>query len=310
VAIPVTISFSSTALGGSKYRVNCRPDLKGDFPLMKACLRLLFYTSLMFLAKDLRAQEDSKPKDAEGCKDSSLVTRFPGGVINSCENKEFEQADFPLGSDKNGNAITKHLEGEFHSWDIATHDGVSEIQVLRNFQTALKTGGFVIDYVSSPDVLVAHKGNTWIQIESKGTFYYQTIVTVKDMQQEVAADASSLSDEINKSGHVAVYGIHFDTAKSAILPDSGQILGEIVKLLQQNPNLKLRVEGHTDNLGSAAANQALSEKRAQAVVAWLTTHGIPAASLTSKGFGQAQPVADNATEDGRAKNRRVELAKQ
>jgi outer membrane protein OmpA-like peptidoglycan-associated protein len=264
----------------------------------------------LFLAKDLRAQDEGKPKDAEGCKDSPLVTRFPGGVINSCENKEFEQADFPLGNDKNGNALTKHLEGEFHSWDIATHEGVSEIQVLRNFQNALKTGGFVIDYVSSPDVIVAHKGNTWIQIESKGTFYYQTIVTVKDMQQEVTADASSLFDEIEKSGHVAVYGIHFDTGKFVILPDSGQILGEIVKLLQQNPDLKLRVEGHTDNQGNAAANQALSEKRAQAVVAWLATHGIPAARLTAKGFGQAHPVADNATEDGRAKNRRVELAKE
>jgi len=81
-------------------------------------------------------------------------------------------------------------------------------------------------------------------------------------------------------------------------------------MLQQNPDVKISVEGHTDNQGNAAANQALSEKRAQAVVVWLTTHGIPAASLTAKGFGQAQPVADNATEDGRAKNRRVELAKQ
>jgi OOP family OmpA-OmpF porin len=130
------------------------------------------------------------------------------------------------------------------------------------------------------------------------------------MQQEVSADASSLSDELKKSGHVAVYGIHFDTGKSAILADSSQILGEIVKLLQENPALKLRVEGHTDNQGNAAAHQALSEKRAQAVVAWLTTHGIPAASLTAKEFGQAQPVADNTAEDGRAKNRRVELAKQ
>ena len=93
----------------------------------------------------MRAQDNDKPKDAEGCKDSPLVTRFPGGVINSCENKEFEQADFPLGNDKNGNVLTKHLEGEFHSWDIATHEGVSEIQVFRNFQNALRTGGFLID---------------------------------------------------------------------------------------------------------------------------------------------------------------------
>jgi outer membrane protein OmpA-like peptidoglycan-associated protein len=80
--------------------------------------------------------------------------------------------------------------------------------------------------------------------------------------------------------------------------------------VQQKADLKLRVEGHTDNQGSAAANQSLSEKRAQAVVAWLSAHDVPAGRLTAKGLGQAQPVADNSTEDGRAKNRRVELVKQ
>jgi OOP family OmpA-OmpF porin len=270
---------------------------------------LLLGISILIFATNLHAQED-KPKDAEGCKDSPLVTRFPGSVINSCENKEFDQADFPLGNDKDGNPLVKHVEGEFHSWDIATREGVSEIQVFRNFQTAIKTGGFIIDYANSPEYIVAHKGGTWLFIDNKGTFYYQTIVTVKEMQQEVTADASSLSAEIAKSGHVAVYGIHFDTGKSAILPDSEQVLGEIVKLLQQSPDLKLRVEGHTDNQGNAAANLTLSEKRAQAVVAWLTVHGIPGARLAAKGLGQTQPIADNSGDDGRAKNRRVELAKQ
>jgi outer membrane protein OmpA-like peptidoglycan-associated protein len=79
--------------------------------------------------------------------------------------------------------------------------------------------------------------------------------------------------------------------------------------MEQNPDLKLRVEGHTDNQGGAAANQALSEKRAQAVVSWLTSHGVTAIRLKAQGFGQTKPVADNGTEEGRAKNRRVELAK-
>lgn len=98
--------------------------------------------------------------------------------------------------------------------------------------------------------------------------------------------------------------------KAAILPDSEPVLNEIVKLLQQDPGLKLRVEGHTDNQGNAAANQSLSEKRAQAVVAWLAGHGVRAGQLTAKGLGQTQPVADNSREDGRAKNRRVELAQE
>ncbi len=277
---------------------------------MKLWIRVLLSTAILFFAANLRAQDDDKPKDAEGCKDSPLITRFPGGIIHSCENKEYEQADFPLGSDKDGNAKTKHVEGDYHYWDIGTREGVSEIQVFRNFQTALKTGGFTVDYTSSPEQIVAHKGNTWIFIDNRGEFYYQTIVTEKTMTQEVTADASALSDEINKSGHVAVYGIHFDTGKAAILPDSENILGEIVKLLQQNEALKLRIEGHTDNQGNAAANQALSEKRAQAVVAWLSGHGVSPARLSAKGLGQTKPLADNGTEEGRAQNRRVELVRQ
>lgn len=278
---------------------------------MKLLLRLLLCAAAFFVAAaNLRAQEDGKPKDADGCKDSPLITRLPGSIIHSCENKEFEQADFPLGVDKDGNEKTKHVEGEYHYWDVGTREGTSEIQVFRNFQTAIKTGGFTIDYANSPDKIVAHKGNTWIFIDNRGDFYYQTIVTEKAMQQEVTVDASSLSDEINKSGHVAVYGIHFDTGKAAILPDSENILGEIVKVLGQDADLKLRIEGHTDNQGNAAANQALSEKRAQAVVAWLTAHGVAAARLSAKGLGQTKPLADNGTEEGRAKNRRVELVKQ
>jgi len=277
---------------------------------MRFLFRISVCCALLLFASNSRAQDDDKPRDAEGCQDSPLITRFPGSIIHSCDNKEYEQADFPLGNDKDGNALTKHLEGDFHSWDVGTRQGTSQIQVFRNFQTALKTAGFAIDYANSPADIVAHKGSTWIYIDNKGDYYYQTIITEKQMQQEVSADASSFGDEINKTGHVAVYGIHFDTGKATIQPDSENILGEIAKLLQQNPDLKLRVEGHTDNQGSAAANQALSEKRAQAVVVWLTAHGVPAAHLTAKGLGQTQPVADNSSEEGRAKNRRVELVKQ
>jgi OOP family OmpA-OmpF porin len=270
---------------------------------MKLMLSSFLCGALALGAVNLHAQD----QDAEGCKDSTMITRMPGSIIHSCENKEFDQAKMPLGNDKDGNAKEKTVEGEFHSWDYGTREGVSEIQVFRNFETALKKAGFTIDYEESPGIITAHKGSVWYQLESKGTYYYQTIVTEKAMEQEVTAD--SLADEIKKSGHVAVYGIHFDTGKATILPDSENILGQIVKLLQDDASLKLRVEGHTDSQGNAAANQTLSEKRAQAVVTWLTGKGVSAARLTAKGFGATKPVADNGTEDGRAKNRRVELVK-
>jgi len=249
--------------------------------------------------------QDEPPQDAEGCKDSPIITRMPGSTIHSCENKEFDQSQMPI--DKDGSQKT--IEGEYHYWDFGTREGVSEIQVFRNFETALKQGGFTIVYEEPTEYITARKGGTWYLLDNKGSFYYQTIVTEKAMTQEVTADASSLADELNKSGHVAVYGIHFDTGKATIQTDSESILGEIVKMLQQNPDINLSVEGHTDNVGSAAANQTLSEKRAQAVVAWLTSHGVEGSRLKAKGWGQAKPVADNTTDDGRAKNRKVELVK-
>ena len=275
---------------------------------MLRLLALVFVYSMIAVPARLIAQEDA-PQDAEGCKDSPIITRMPGSTIHSCENKEYEQVKMPVGKNKDGEVTEKTLEGEFHSWDCGTREGVSEIQVFRNFETALKQAGMKIVYEDSPGTITANKGDTWYWLQNSGSYYYQTLLTVKSMQQEVTADASSIADELSKSGHIALYGIHFETAKATILPDSETVLAEVAKMLQQNRDVKVSIEGHTDNVGSAAANQTLSEKRAQAVVAWLSSHGIEGSRLQAKGWGASKPVDDNATEDGRAKNRRVELVK-
>ena len=208
---------------------------------MPLTTRFLLLIGFLLLTFNLFAQDT----DADGCKDSAIITRMPGSTIHNCDNKEFDQAKMPI--DKDGNE--KAAEVKFHYWDYGTREGVSEIQVFRNFETALKQAGFTVVYEDSPGIITAHKGGTWYMLDNKGTFYYQTIVTEKAMSQEVTADASTLSDELKKSGHVAVYGIHFETGKAAILPDSEAVLGEIVKMLQQNADVKLSVEGHTDNVG-------------------------------------------------------------
>ena len=204
---------------------------------------------LSVLAFLLSAALAAFAQDAENCKDSPLITRMPGATIHNCEHKEFEQLDVRTGTDKDGEAIQKHLEGEYWFWDYGNREGVSEIQVFRNFETALRKAGFAIDWSGSPNLLTAHKGDTWYSLDNKGDFYYQYIVAVKAMQQEVTADAAQLQDEISKSGHVAVYGIHFETGKAAVLPDSEPVLAEVQKLLEQNASLKVRIEGHTDNVG-------------------------------------------------------------
>ncbi|HUJ29937.1 MAG TPA: OmpA family protein [Candidatus Acidoferrum sp.] len=256
------------------------------------------------------ARAQDAPVDAEGCKDSPIITRLPGSTIDACDTKEFDQLTIITGYAADGTVINKDLEGEIVRIDYSTREGTSALQVYRNVDAALRKAGFAIVYEDSPGTINARKGNTWYNLDNSGAAYTQRIVTVKEMQQEMTADASSLNDEINKTGHVAIYGIHFDTGKATIQQDSTDTLSQIVVLLQQNADLKLSVEGHTDNQGQAALNQALSEKRAQAVVAWLTAHGIDGTRLAAKGWGQMKPVGDNSTDDGRAKNRRVELVKQ
>jgi outer membrane protein OmpA-like peptidoglycan-associated protein len=251
----------------------------------------------------------AQEEDVEGCKDSPLITRMQGSSIHACDKKEFDQFDITVGT-KDGADQSKHVEGPLDSWDYGTREGVSQIQVFRNMETALRTGGFQIVFERSPGYISARKGNTWLVIDNSGSYYDQTIITEQAMNQEVTADASSLKGELEKTGHVAVYGILFDTGKATFQPAADQPLGEVLQLLQQDDSLNVLIEGHTDNVGAPAANQALSEKRAQAVRDWLTAKGVAATRLTAKGYGASKPVADNNTEDGRAKNRRVELVKQ
>jgi hypothetical protein len=127
----------------------------------------------------------------------------------------------------------------------------------------------------------------------------------------VTVDASAMAKGIASDGHVALYGILFDTDKTDIKPESAATIAEIAKFLKQDAGVKLYVVGHTDNVGIYDYNIGLSQRRAAAVVAELTAkHGIPVARLKPAGSGPLSPVAPNETEDGRAKNRRVELVKQ
>lgn len=127
----------------------------------------------------------------------------------------------------------------------------------------------------------------------------------------VTVDAAAMAKEIDATGRVALYGIYFDTNRAELKPESDAALLEIVKLLQQDPKLTLLVVGHTDSVGGYDANMTLSSRRAAAVFEALTAkHGIAAARLRPVGVGMAAPVASNASEEGRARNRRVELVRQ
>jgi len=125
----------------------------------------------------------------------------------------------------------------------------------------------------------------------------------------IAKGAVPLYDRLMSEGKIISYGITFDTGKSTIKPESMTEINRIAQLMKDNPDLKFSVEGHTDNTGNAASNQTLSEARSKAVLDKLVEMGISSGRLKSAGKGQTSPIADNSTDEGRAKNRRVEFVK-
>jgi len=151
----------------------------------------------------------------------------------------------------------------------------------------------------------------WIHIAT-GAFPphgYVTVLEKEAMKQSLGfLDASAMKKALDTDGHVALY-INFDIDKATLRPDSQPVMDEINKLLTANPDLKLSIEGHTDSTGSADHNRQLSTSRARSVLGALVGLGVDPARLSSKGFGPDKPIADNANESGRAKNRRVELVK-
>ena len=136
--------------------------------------------------------------------------------------------------------------------------------------------------------------------------YTMTIIERTAMQQVIRA--SEMAAALDKDVFIAL-DIHFATSKAEILPESRPIIDEIVSLLKNRPGLRIGVEGHTDNTGTPAFNKTLSNARAKAVVEAIAAAGISSNRLEPAGYVQERPVADNRTEEGRAKNRRVELVK-
>ena len=185
-----------------------------------------------------------------------------------------------------------------------------ELAIRRNYENAIKAaGGEVVFSEGSVSIMRATRNGAevWAEIQTnRNGIYFLHVIERGAMQQVITADAMAAA--LDKDGFIAL-DIHFDTCKSDILPDSLPAVAQIVELLKKRPDLRVGIEGHTDNMGTPAGNKTLSEARAQSVTAAVQAGGITSARLSPSGFGQERPVADNRTEDGRAKNRRVEIVK-
>jgi OOP family OmpA-OmpF porin len=233
-------------------------------------------TSRVARAEDEEQPEADEWKDAEGLKDHPAYRRYPGSALKEGETKDFEAFEFPVSSEE-----TSAGEGRFYTALYRYPDKLSCTQLIRNYENAFKAAGLKISTGSdlpSKAVDAGLSGDRWVTGIGKGKkggmiYLVQTcdtaahsgevwgkviVVEKTAMEQVVEIDADGMMAEIQKTGRVALYGIHSATGKADITPDSARMLAQIAEVLAKQPGWKLRVEGHTDNVGKPKVNQDLS----------------------------------------------------
>jgi outer membrane protein OmpA-like peptidoglycan-associated protein len=272
----------------------------------------IFIIVLLLVPAAVQAQESE-------FKDTPWFSGMPNYLIYDAEETEFDAYNF-----FNGKNCSK-VEGKKFKRTYSLKEDAqksSVIQIIRNYANAIKNNGGTVIYEGMPQnaecadnnglnmvvgKFVRDGNELWVEVVTLGgDDYYLTIVLKELMKQDVTA--SNMFEALNRDGHISLY-INFDFGKSVIRDESNPIIEQIVQMMKSNPDLKIGVEGHTDNVGSPASNKTLSEARAKSVVSAIVGQGISADRLSPAGYGQEKPIADNNTEEGRAKNRRVELVR-
>jgi outer membrane protein OmpA-like peptidoglycan-associated protein len=285
---------------------------------MNTCLLYLRLVVCTLLLIVINSAANILAQDLE-YKDTPWFSGMPNYSIYESEDVEFDSYNF-----FNGKNCTT-VEGRKFKRTYALKEDAqksSVVQIIRNYSNAIKSMGGTVIYEGMPQnadcadnnglnmvigKAVRDANELWIEVVTLGgDDYFLTVVLKELMKQDVTA--SSMFEALNRDGHIALY-INFDTGKSIIRDDSRPIIEQIVQMMKTNTELKLSVEGHTDNVGNPASNKTLSEERAKSVVAAIIGQGISADRLSTAGYGQDKPVGDNNTEEGRSKNRRVELVR-
>jgi len=307
--------------------------------------RKIFWPFALLLALIIHAPTGAaaQTRDVAGAKDFPGIGRFGGSVITGYQMKDFDAARMQAAAFKDGNpADARRLEGRITRIAYATRPGPSILEVSRNFETQLAKAGFEtllacdtdacggIPFTEAIDVLPIPQ--MWVdgfnyhyyagrKLEGGRETYASVVVSENNREihaqltvaelgaiENKMVDAAAMAKGLGETGHIALYGIYFDTDKAAIKPESRPTLDQIAKLLTSQPQLNVFIVGHTDSQGTYDYNLDLSRRRAEAIATELVkSYRIAQARLRTAGVGLLAPVGSNATEAGRALNRRVEL---
>ena len=281
--------------------------------------------------------------DVAGSRDYPGIGRFKGSIITGYEVKDFDAARLQAAAFTDGKpARPLKLEGRITRIAYRTAPGPSIVEVSRNFEAQLAKAGFetlvacdvdacggipfseAVDGLPAPLMWVdgfnyhyyaAHKAeggrDTYTSVlvsKNNDDIYALLVVAQVGGMDDKMIDAAAMVKGLGDKGHIALYGIYFDTDKAVVKPESKPTLDEIAKMLRAQPQLNVVIVGHTDSQGAYDHNVDLSQRRAEAVAAELVRgYQVARPRLRTAGVGFLAPVGSNASEDGRALNRRVEL---
>jgi OmpA-OmpF porin, OOP family len=299
--------------------------------------------ALLFALSFISAQAHAQTRDVAGAKDFPGIGRFARSVVTGYQVKDFDAARMqaaPFKDDKPADA--RRLEGRITRIAYRTAPGPSILEVSRNFETQLAKAGFetllacdtdacggipfteAVDALPVPQMWVdgfnyhyfsAHKTDVGHEIyasvlvsQNNQDITAQLTVAELGTIEDKMVNAAAMAKGLGETGHIALYGIYFDTDKAVLKPESRPTLEQIAKLLTSQPQLNVFIVGHTDNQGAHEYNLDLSRRRAEAIAAELVkSFRIAQPRLRTAGLGFLAPVGSNASEAGRALNRRVEL---
>ncbi|MEO8318505.1 MAG: OmpA family protein [Bradyrhizobium sp.] len=302
-------------------------------PILLSCL----------LSCQIAAGAMAQTRDVAGARDYPGIGRFGGSAITGHQVKDFDAARMQAAAFRDGQPTdARRLEGRITRIAYRTSPGPSILEVSRNFETQLAKAGFetllacdtdacggipfteAIDALPVPQMWVdGFNYHYYAGRKTDGGREIFASVVVSENNREINAqltvaevgaiankmvDAAAMAKGLGETGHIALYGIYFDTDKAVIKPESRPTLEQIAKLLTGQPQLNVFIVGHTASQGAFDYNMELSRRRAEAIAAELVkSYRIAQPRLRTAGVGLLSPVGSNASDSGRALNRRVEL---
>lgn len=285
---------------------------------MKKVVAVIFVAMVLCLLAGVSAHAAAKVPE------HSLIRPFPGSVLaqNMSKYEKFGAFEFRVKNEATGKTEKVGVKGEYrrllyevYKSDGQRNKGITRLEFFENFKAAALEKGGTVKSEDPQGVLVftvprKDGGITWCQVQTTNLGQtYLTIVDEQPFRKSLTFGPAEMKAALDKGGRVALYDILFDFDKATLQQSSDKQLQHVLTLLAQNPKLVVEVQGHTDNKGGEAYNLELSQRRAETVVEYLALFGIDKGRLRPKGYGFSKPLASNDTEEGRAKNRRVEIVR-